>query len=86
MCVPQNSEMILPFWLKMFSNKSENAVNQLDNKEATLKFSHDSLLRIAKLIGSGKIVILMGKDKPYKIYRDENNEITVEPIDHFRFK
>jgi hypothetical protein len=79
MSMKKNSEIILPFWLKLFSSKSEGTVDQLN-------VSHDSLSRIAKLISSGKTVVLMGKDKPYKIYRDENNEIAIEPIDQFRFR
>jgi len=82
----KNSEIILPFWLKMFSNNSEHVADRSDNGERTLKFSRDSLSRIAKLIVSGKTVVLMGKDKPYKIFLDENNEIIIKPIDQFRFR
>jgi hypothetical protein len=83
----QNAEVMLPFWLKMFSHKPESVREQnVENEENSLRFSQESLSRIARLLSEGKTVVLMGRDQPYKVYANADNEIEIEPIEQFKFR
>lgn len=70
--------------MKMFSSTTPPVYPGINDNEAGL--SEESLYRIAQLLTENKYVVVMSRGNPFKIYKDENGEIKIEPLENFKYE